>query len=157
MKRIGIGVWIGTIFVLSIFMGMAFVPLGLSSEDNAMEEWIQEHTVKVNSTTTCKYDPGYLLIKEVYTGEELKERFGIEQFTKELKIPVEGKLLGMEEGEERAFVTEKVTVLTRGDDPPHWWDEYDYPQWAWSKSGDIYEKEDPINLAWKYTTKDRAK
>jgi len=153
----------GTIFILLIFIGIALVPAPCMSDNTTIDEWMQDHTVKVNSTTTCKYEQGQLLIKEVYTGEELKERFGIEYFTKELKIPVddkllvEGKLLGMQEGEEKVFVTEKVTVLTSGDDPPHWWDEYKYPQWAWSKSGDIYEKEDPINLAWKNTTKDIAK
>jgi len=153
-----------SVILATIFIGMAFVPgLGVS-EDNAMEKWIQDHTIKVNSTTTCKYEQGSLLIKEVYTGEELKERFGIEQFTKELKIPVEGKkipmegkVLGMEEGEEKVFVTEKVTVLTSADDPPHWWDYYEYPQWVWFKSGDVYEKRLPINLAWKNTTKDTAK
>jgi len=152
-----IGIALGTIFVVTIFIGMAFVPgLGVS-EDNVMEKWMQDHTIKVNSTTTCKYEQGSLLIKEVYTGEELKERFGIEQFTKELKIPMEGKVLGMEEGEEKVFVTEKVTVLTSAYDPPHWWDYYEYPQWVWFKSGDVYEKRLPINLAWKNTTKDTAK
>jgi hypothetical protein len=124
---------------------------------------MQDHTVKVNSTTTCKYEQGQLLIKEVYTGEELKERFGIEYFTKELKMPVddkslvEGKVLGMQEGEEKVFVTEKVTVLTSGDDPPPWWDYYNYPQWVWLESGGIYERNLPINLAWKNTTKDVAR
>jgi parallel beta-helix repeat protein len=133
-----IGIVIGAIFVVMIFIGMAFVPgLGMS-EDNVMEKWMQDHTVKVNATTTCKYEQGQLLIKEVYTGKELKERFGIEQFTKELKIPVEAEVLG--EGKLR-----------------HWWDNYTYPQWVWSKSGDIYEKEDPINLAWENTTKNIAK
>ncbi|MGB7532338.1 MAG: NosD domain-containing protein [Halobacteriota archaeon] len=159
MKRISIG----RIFVILIFLGIAFVPSSGMSEDNAMEKWMQDHTLKVNLTTTCKYEQGYLLVKEVYTGEELKERFGIEQFTKELKIPVEakvlaeGKLRGMQEGEEKVFVTEKVTVLTSEGDPPHWWDEYKYPQWIWFKSGDVYEKGLPINLAWKNTTKDMAK
>lgn len=158
MKRIVIG-----IFVVMIFFGMLFIPSLGMSEDNTMEKWMQDHTVKVNVNTTCKYEQGHLLVKEVYTGEELKERFGIEQLTKELKMPVkakvlvEGKLRGMQEGEEKVFVTEKVTVLTSGDDPPQWWYNYTYPQWAWSKSGDIYEKEDPINLAWKNTTKDTAK
>ena len=161
MRRIGIA--LGTIFVVSIFIGMAFVPTSGMSEDKVMGKWMQNHTVKVNSTTTCEYEQGYLQVKEVYTGEELKERLGIEQFTKELKIPVEaevlaeGKLRGMQEGEEKVFVTEKVTVLTSEDDPPHWWDGYKYPQWIWFKSGDVYEKGLPINLAWKNTTKDTAK
>ena len=160
-------VWIkitmGAIFIIAIFIGIAFVPASCMSDNTTIDEWMQDHTVNVNSTTTCKYEQGQLLIKEVYTGEELKERFGVEQFTKELKIPVEaevlaeGKLRGMQEGEEKVFVTEKVTVLTSGDDPPQWWDEYKYPQWVWFKSGDIYERRLPINLAWKNTTKDTAK
>ena len=118
---------------------------------------MQDHTVKVNSTTVCKYEQGYLLINETYTGEALKERFGVEHLTKALQMPVGDKVLGLREGEEKIVVTEKVTVLTSGDDPPQWWDNYSYPQWAWSKSGDIYEKEDPINLAWENITKDLAK
>ncbi|NQE45057.1 hypothetical protein C5S31_03415, partial [ANME-1 cluster archaeon GoMg2] len=151
MKTIEIVV--GAIFVVMIFWGMLFVPSFAMGEDNTMEKWMQDHTVKVNATTTCTYEQGYLHIKEVYTGEVLKERFGVEQITKELKIPVEGMVVKMQEGEEETFVTEKVTVLTSADDPPHWWDNYEYPQWTWSESGGIYEKEDPINLAWKNTTK----
>jgi hypothetical protein len=154
---------IGTISILLIFIGIAFVPASCMSDNTTIYEWMQDHTVKVNSTTTCKYEQGQLLIKEVYTGEELKERFGIEYFTKELKMPVddkslvEGKVLGMQEGEEKVFVTEKVTVLTSGDDPPPWWDYYNYPQWVWLESGGIYERNLPINLAWKNTTKDVAR
>jgi len=152
-----IGIVIGAIFVVMIFLE-CYPSLGMS-EDNAMEKWMQDHTIKVNATTTCKYEQEYLLVKEIYTGEELKERFGIEQFTKELKIPVEGKVFGMKEGEEKVFVTEKVTVLTSEDDPPHWWDDYKYPQWTWFKDwwSGVYERGLPINLAWKNTTKDIAK
>jgi len=159
----GMKITVGTLFILLFLIGIAFVPASCMSDNTTIDEWMQAHTLKVNVTTTCKYEQEYLLINETYTGEELKARFGIEQFTKELKIPVEaevlveGKLHGMQEGEEKVFVTEKVTVLTSADDPPTWWDYYNYPQWAWSKSGDIYEKEDPINLAWKNTTKDTAK
>ena len=152
----GMRIAVETIFIVTIFIGMASAA-GLGMIDNTTEKWMQEHTVKVNSTATCKYEQGNLWIKEVYTVEGLKERFGIEQFTKELKIPVEGKVLGMQEGEERIFVTEKVTVLTSGNDPPHWWDNYEYPQWVWFKDSSIYERGLPINLAWKNTTKDVAK
>ncbi|MGB7532205.1 MAG: NosD domain-containing protein [Halobacteriota archaeon] len=116
---------------------------------------MQEHTLTVQSTTTYKYEQGYLLIKEVYTGEELKERFGVEQLTEELRIPAESKAVGMKEGEEKVFVTEKVTVLTSENDPPHWWDEFNYPQWTWHRvdwtirDGWIYEDLYPINLVWR--------
>lgn len=155
----GIKMALGTIFVLSILIGLLFVPCSGMCEDKAMEKWMQEHTVKVNSTATCKYEQGYLWIKVVYTGEGLKERFGIEQFTKKLKMPVEDKVLGMQEGEEKVFVTEKVTVLTSGNDPPHWWDNYTYPQWTWFKDwwSGVYEQGLPINLAWENTTKDMVK
>ncbi|MEA2074207.1 MAG: Ig-like domain-containing protein [Euryarchaeota archaeon] len=153
----------GAIFIIVIFIGIAFVPASCMSDNATIDEWMQDHTVEVNATTTCKYEQGYLLINETYTGEELKARFGVEFFTKELKMPVEdnvlveGRVLGMREGEERILVTEKETVLTTGDDPSQWWDEYKYPQWVWFKSGDIYEKGLPISLAWKNTTKDTAK
>jgi len=135
----------GTIFIIVIFIGIAFVPASCMSDNTTIDEWMQDHTVKVNATTTCKYEQEYLLINETYTGEELKARFGIEYFTKALKIPVEdnvlveGRVLGMQEGEERILVTEKETVLTTGDDPPQWWDNYTYPQWIWLESGGIYE------------------
>ena len=161
MRKIGITT--GTIFTLSIFILTAFIPSG-TCEANTMESWIQNHTVRVNATTIYKYEQGYLLINETYTGEVLKERFGVEKITKEFKTPeekvvVDVKVLGMQEGEEKVVVTEKVTVLTSGDDPPHWWDNYKYPQWAWDYIviGDIYEKRDPINLVWKKTTKDTVK
>ncbi|HDN68417.1 MAG TPA: hypothetical protein ENG23_02400, partial [Methanomicrobia archaeon] len=170
---------VGAIFVLAVFVGTAaFAPLSagsgvggfsgfsgfgeFSSEGNGstLAEWSQNHTVKVNSTTTYKYEQGVLRLNETYTGAELRERFGVERFTKELEIPVEGReaeTLGLEEGEEKEFVAEKEVVLTREEEPPHWWDEYDYPQWVWLKSGEIYEQNLPINIAWKGTTKNRAK
>ena len=153
----------GTIFIIVIFIGIAFVPASCMSDNTTIDEWMQDHTVKVNATTTCKYEQEYLLINETYTGEELKARFGIEYFTKELKIPVEdnvlveGRVLGMQEGEARILVTEKETVLTSGDDPPHWWDNYTYPQWIWLESGGIYERNLPTNLAWKNTTSNMVK
>ncbi|OYT64907.1 hypothetical protein B6V00_05145, partial [ANME-1 cluster archaeon ex4572_4] len=170
---------VGAILVLAVFVGTAaFAPLSassgvggfsgfgevseFSSEGNGstLAEWTQNHTVKVNSTTTYKYEQGVLRLNETYTGAELRERFGVERFTKELEIPVEGReaeTLGLEEGEEKEFVAEKEVVLTREEEPPHWWDEYDYPQWVWLKSGEIYEQNLPINIAWKGTTKNRAK
>lgn len=151
-------------FILTVVIGTAFgSSSGMCDNPRTSEEWMQAHTVNVTSTTTYKYEQRTFVINETYTGEELKGRFGIEHFKKELRIPVEdnvlvkGKVLGLQEGEERIFVTGKATVLTGGDDPLQWWDNYSYPQWTWSKSGDIYEKEDPINLAWKNTTKDLAK
>ena len=154
---------IGAVSILLIFIGITFVPASSMSNDTTMENWMQDHTVKVNSTTTYKYEQGYLRIDETYTGEELEELFGIEQFTKVLKMPVddkllvEGRVLGMQEGEERIFVAEKITVLTSGDDPPPWWDNYSYPQWIWLESGGIYERNLPINLAWKNTTLNTVK
>jgi len=154
MKRASVG----TIFVLLIFIGTAFIPSLGANEDNTMEKWVQDHTVKVTATTTCKYEQGYMIMKEVYTGKELKERFGVEHFTKELEIPVEAKMVRMEEGEEKVLVTEKFVVLTSESDPPHWWDYYEFPQWVWKDLGsDVFERMLPINLAWKNTTKDTAK
>lgn len=147
----------GALALLFIFMAIAFVPASCLSDNATLDEWMHAHTLKVNATTTYHYEQGALVITETYRAEELKERFEIEQLTKELTIPVDekslvgGKVLGLQEGEEKVTVTEIITVLISGDDPPPWWDTYSYPQWAWSKSGDLYEKEDPINLAWKNT------
>jgi hypothetical protein len=174
---------IGAIFVVMFFIGLAFVPLGMCndnaveewakpdasnaevitapiSSDNAikeLEEWIQDHTVKVTITTTYKYEEGHLLIKEVYTGEELKARIGVEQLTNEFRIPAESNKVGMEEGEEKIFVTEKEKLITLWEDPLPWWDVYDYPQWTWSKKLIWAVSEDPINLAWENTNIDRVR
>ena len=153
---------IGTIFVLSILAVAAFAPSGMC-KDNTMEKWMQEHTLTVQSTTTYKYEQGYLLIEEIYTGEELKGRFGVEQLTKELKIPAESKAVGLKEGEEKVFVTEKITVLTSEDDPPQWWKNYTYPQWTWHRvdwtiqDGWIYEYLYPITIAWRNVQKCNVK
>jgi hypothetical protein len=145
---------IGVIFIAMFFIGLLFVPLGMCNDNTieewiqpdlsnaevitapptcngtTMDEWMQEHTIKVTSTTTYKYEEEYLLINEVYTGEELEERFGVEQLTKELKIPAEGMIIPIQKGEEEIFVTEKSTVIVPWYDPPPWWEKYDYPQWT---------------------------
>ena len=110
---------------------------------------------KVKATTIYKYEQGYLEIKEIYTGKDLEKKFGVDNLTRVLKIPVEAEAVGMKESEEKTFTTEKVTVLTRSDDPPCWQREYDYPQWTWGweiiyiggNPGVLFEIKDPINLA----------
>ncbi|MDI6811310.1 MAG: hypothetical protein QMD80_06535 [archaeon] len=56
--------------------------------EKSMEQWEKEHTVKVKAIRTLKYEQGYLISKEIYTSEEFKKRFGRDNFTKELRIPV---------------------------------------------------------------------
>jgi hypothetical protein len=127
----GCEIAIGAIFVVMFFIGLAFVPLGMCNDNaleveewtqpdtsnaevitaprcngNTMDEWMQDHTIKVTSTITFKYEEEYLLINEVYTGEELEKRFGVEQLTKELKIPAEGIEIAIQKGEETVFVTQ---------------------------------------------------
>nr|CBH38611.1 hypothetical protein, containing PKD domain [uncultured archaeon] len=179
---------IGAIFIAMFFIGLLFIPLGMCNDNtieewiqpdlsnaevitaptnkgngNTMDEWMQDHTIKVTSTITYKYEEEYLLVKEVYTGEELKERFGIEQLTKELKIPVEGMIIPIQKGKETVFVTEKLKTIIHWTDPPPWWKDYDYPQWTWfgfpifDPIPTYYERGLPINLAWEETTKDEVK
>jgi len=82
--------------------------------EKSMEQWRKEHTVKVKAIRTLKYEQGYLISKEIYTGEEFKKRFGRDNFTKELRIPVDAetaKAIGIREGEERTSVTEEERVF----------------------------------------------
>jgi len=78
----------------------------------------------------CKYEQGYLEIKEIYSGKDIEKKFGVDNLTRVLKIPVEAEVIGMNEGEEKVLVTEKTVVLTRANDPFQWWVSYDYPQWT---------------------------
>ena len=128
--------------------------------EKSMEQWRKEHTVKVKAIRTLKYEKGYLETKEVYTSEEFKKRFGRDNFTKELRIPVDAetaKAIGIIEGEERTSVTEEERVFTTVTDPPHWWNYYHYPPWCYSEDEGVYTEEDPINMVWENTNIDTAK
>lgn len=152
---------IGTIFVVALVMAMTIVSAIGATPEKSMEQWSEEHTVKVEATTIYKYEQGYLEIKEIYTGKDLEKKCGVDNLTRVLKIPVGAEAIGMKEGEEKALVTEKTVVLTRANDPYQWWDSYDYPQWTysmWCVGGYcFYEREDPINLAWENTNKNTVK
>jgi len=154
------GVIIWTIFVVALLMAMTFVSVSAVPE-KSLEQWTQEHTVEVEHTMICKYEQGYLEIKEIYSGKDIEKKFGVDNLTRVLKIPVEAEVIGMKEGEEKVLVTEKTVVLTRANDPFQWWVSYDYPQWTYSRWWDgtqwIYEREDPINLAWENTDINAAK
>ena len=131
----------------------------------SMEQWRKEHTVKVKAIRTLKYEQGYLISKEIYTGEEFKKRFGRDNFTKDFRIPVSADdakkiaeingIRELREGEEITIsITEEEHVFTTVTDPPQWWsspDYFHYPPWAYSKDGDVYKEEDPINMAWENT------
>jgi len=129
--------------------------------EKSMEQWRQEHTVRVKAIRTLKYEQGYLETKEIYTSEEFKKRFGRDNFTKERRIPVsasDAEMIGIREGEERTSVTEEERVFTTENDPPRYWDGYHYPQWCYSEDGGVYtEEEDPINMVWENTNIDTVK
>ncbi|MEA2076131.1 MAG: hypothetical protein U9O85_10470 [Euryarchaeota archaeon] len=151
---------IGTIFVVALLIAMTFVSTISATPEKPMEQWTQEHTVEVEHTTICKYEQGYLEIKEVYTGKDLEKKLGVDNLTEVLKIPVEAKVaeeIGVREGEEKVLVTEEEIVVTSEDDPPIWWTTYDYPQWAYKKILWFYKQEDPINLAWENTNEATVK
>lgn len=131
------------------------------------EQWMQNHTVNVTSTTTYKYYNGQLEIKEVYTSKDPENKAKVNDFTKISKIPISakdkitilnGESFTLEEGNEKVIVTEKTVVITSQTDPYPWWDYgYQYPQWTWSEDNDQYAREDPINLAWEYTNLNTVK
>jgi len=150
-----------TVLLAALLVAAVSAPAMGATPERSMEEWMKDHTINVESTTIYRYDQGYLEIKEIYTGEALEKRFGVDNLTRSRKIPVEAKTVGMKEGEESVFVTEKSAVLTTANDPYRWWDSYDYPQWACSRWWDgtqwVYEEEDPVNLAWENTNINTAK
>ncbi|HJH26354.1 MAG TPA: hypothetical protein C5S37_06155 [Methanophagales archaeon] len=130
--------------------------------EKSMEQWRQEHTVRVKAIRTLKYEQGYLEIKEIYTSEEFKKRFGRDNFTKELRIPVSADdakkiaeingIRELREGEEITIsITEEERVFTTVTDPPHWWNYYHYPPWCYSEDEGVYTEVDPINMAWENT------
>jgi hypothetical protein len=91
--------------------------------EKSLEQWRQEHTVKVKAIRTLKYEQGYLISKEIYTSEEFKKRFGRDNFTKELRIPVSADdakkiaeingIIELREGEEITIsITEEEHVFT---------------------------------------------
>lgn len=135
---------------------------------NQTEQWMQKHSVNVTSTTIYRYEKGYLEIKEIYTGKDMENKVGINEFTKVRKIPVDAKIVetiyvdgetsSLEEGNEIVLVTEITVVITSETDPfPQWNNGYEYPQWTWSEDSGSYDREDPINLAWEYTDKSTVK
>lgn len=148
---------IGALLMVMLIMSMALVPAVSAQTEISMEQWMQDHTVNVKSTTIYKYGQGTLEIKEIYTGKDLENKFGIKNRTKIRKIPAEARTVGMKEGDEKVLVTEKTVVLTSENDPYPWMVTYDYPQWTWSLQNSVYEQEDPINLAWGTISIDRAK
>ncbi|WP_048169739.1 hypothetical protein [Methanosarcina siciliae] len=131
------------------------------------EQWMQNHTVNVTSTTTYKYYNGQLEIKEVYTSKDPENKAKVNDFTKINKIPISakdkitilnGESFTLEEGSEKVIVTEKTVVITSQTDPYPWWGYgYQYPQWTWSEDNGQYAREDPINLAWEYTNLNTVK
>jgi hypothetical protein len=156
MKPKGIGI-AATVLLAALLMAAVSAPAMGATPERSMEEWMKDHTVNVESTTIYRYDQGYLEIQEIYTGEDIEKRFGVDNITKSCKIPVEAGTVGMKEGEESVFVTEKSVVITAANDPYQWRDSYDYPQWTWSKILWWYERDDPINLAWENTDKNTVK
>ncbi len=132
------------------------------------EKWMQNHTVNITSTKIYKYENEQLQIKEIYTGENLANKVGINQFTKVSEIPIDTKerksivlneeSFDLKEGNERVIVTQETVVITSQTDPFTWWNYgYAYPQWTWSEDNGYYGREDPINLAWESTDKSAVK
>ena len=116
-----------------------------------------------------KYEKGNLEIKEIYAGEDIEARFGVKDITSVRKIPVDskvsqsisldGEIFSLEEGNEKIIVTEKTSIMTTSGEPFQWWLlGYEYPRWTWKKVVyNIYEAEDPINIAWENTDKNTVK
>jgi len=138
---------VSLILVAMLLGSIALVATVSAAPEETMDQWMQNHTVNVESVTTYRYEQGHLEVKEIYTGKELEERFSVKNITKVQQIPIDRKDILKQEETEKVVVTKKEVVLTTK--AYNWWDNYDYPQWTWSNVGYmIYEKEDPINLVW---------
>ncbi|WP_342306296.1 hypothetical protein [Methanolobus sp. ZRKC5] len=162
-----------------ILVSITFVLIVDATPEKSMEKWTKDHIVKnVKLTQIYKYEEGYLEINEIYSGNELKKKTGIDKFNKEKKIPLETGTVMMnndgdkltvkenelilktkkdgtfklEKGEEKVHTTKTSLVMTLESEPYQWWDDYNGPQWTWSKILWWYVREDPINLMWGETT-----
>lgn len=167
---------LGILLIAILLMSMVFVPAVSAAPEGSMEKWMKDHTIEnVKLTTMYKYEEGYLEIKETYSGDELRKKTGIKKLKKERKIPLktgtvmmnngndklvvtenelvitsdEAGTINLKKGQPKVYVTERSLVITNKKDAYQWWDDYDSPQWTWSKYLWWYVREDPINLAWK--------
>ncbi|WP_319506248.1 hypothetical protein [uncultured Methanolobus sp.] len=154
--------------------------------EDAQKKWIKDHTVNVKSTVLLTYEDEYLEITEIYTGNDLKKKTGLEKIVKSKKIPLEigeietknkkekvlvtknevilednGKeVLKIKKGEKKVFEKNKEVVLTKESDP--YLTTTGIPDWTWPKVSCWfgicwYEMEDPINLVWQNTYKSEVK
>ncbi|MCW3137378.1 MAG: hypothetical protein N2V76_02950 [Methanophagales archaeon] len=85
MEKMKKRVIIGTIFVVALVMAMTIVSAISVTPEKSMEQWREEHTVKVKATTIYKYEQGYLEIKEIYSGKDIEKKFGVDNLTRVLK------------------------------------------------------------------------
>ncbi|MGC9445179.1 MAG: hypothetical protein ACP5E9_09685 [Candidatus Methanospirareceae archaeon] len=78
-KCFGVTIIFVAVFVLSCVIGTAFgASSGINDRPLQFGDWMEAHTLLVNSTTSIKYEQEYLIITETYSEESLKERFGTE-------------------------------------------------------------------------------
>jgi len=153
----------------------AGTPAGASGPSDPWETWAKQHTVRVLVVEKIQYKNGELIKQVEYTGNDLKAKFGIDRLSK-VKIakmpatelprlyPKGAKTLASGIPLIRTYY--KTTVLTTGDEPYPWWENYPYlPRWTWEKieycgrlfCHTYYEKADPVNLVWEGGTKDEVK
>ncbi|MDY0387118.1 MAG: hypothetical protein RBT65_08335 [Methanolobus sp.] len=130
------------------------------------KEWMQEHTLSVTSTKTYRYKSGELIVEETYSGKEFEEKFKTDEITKEMKIKnpskefrsinSNGQSVLLNEGDEVTTTNTVMIVMTEQSSPFEWWNiGYEYPQYSWYQIDNggtvLYEKADPINIAWENT------
>ena len=150
----------------------AGTPAGASGPSDPWEAWAKQHTVRVLVVEKIQYKNGELIEQVEYTGNDLKAKFGIDRLSKVkiAKMPVTElprlypkKAKTLASGIPLIRTYYKTTVLTTGDEPYPWWENYPYlPRWTWEVWYDefsipYYEKADPVNLVWEGGTKDEVK
>jgi hypothetical protein len=159
-----------TIILACAFLALPSFAVDASAEsESSYHGWMEAHRVRVNVQEAYAYRDGILTIEIFYTGTDLKGSPGNRAVRKRNELAVQAEELagycrqvGLDEQEVLGLLDgktitrdggSKVTVLTAAEDPPQWWEDYAYPQWAWLQTDSGYEISDPINLAWENTDK----
>ncbi len=161
-----------SVLLLSLLLLGSFSLASANKAQDPWEEWAKGHTVKVMVVEELIYKNGELIKQFEYTGDELKDKFGVSKLSRTEKIRVDEKTLeriypkevqALTAGKAIRKVYYKTTVITTSEDPFPWWDYPPYlPRWTWKVWYDEfsiphYEKADPVNLVWEGGTKSEVK
>ncbi len=139
-----------------VVVGLLLLGVGPMVMGTSWEEWAEKHTYEVEIRETTVRAPDGMVAYVEITGDELKQRLGVDSIKLTKSYPLYSYSVYWGIGPRTRSYRTTITVTT-SNDPFEWWTEYPYlPRWTWEKSGEVYVAVDPINLIWG-STKDRVK